>query len=68
MQSVSPGLVFTELLKEFDTSDVENVAGLAAEDVADAVVYVLGTPAHVQVYNTVLALGNFIELANEYEF
>lgn len=47
---------------------MENVAGLAAEDVADAVVYVLGTPAHVQVYNTVLALGNFIELANEYEF
>ena len=46
MQSVSPGLVKTEMPpQEF----LENYSYLNPEDIADGVVYVLGTPPNVQV-------------------
>ncbi|GFG29135.1 hypothetical protein Cfor_12660, partial [Coptotermes formosanus] len=47
--SLSPGLVKTEMPpKEF----LENHPALNAEDIADGVLYVLGTPPHVQVGRT----------------
>lgn len=48
-QSLSPGLVKTEMPpKEF----FEKMAALNPEDIADGVLYVLGTPPHVQVSQT----------------
>lgn len=44
-QSVSPGLVESEQT----TAIVDRLPHLKAEDVADAVEYVLSTPPHVQV-------------------
>ena len=45
-QSLSPGLVRTEMPpKEF----LDNMPSLEAKDIADACLYVLGTPPHVQV-------------------
>lgn len=43
----------TELFQEYDASNLEGTAALNPEDVADAVMYVLGTPPHVQVDETV---------------
>jgi NADP+-dependent farnesol dehydrogenase len=49
LQSLSPGLVKTEMPpKQF----LENYPVLNAEDIADGVLYVLGTPPHVQVGRT----------------
>jgi NADP+-dependent farnesol dehydrogenase len=49
LQSLSPGLVKTEMPpKEL----LEKSPGLNAEDIADGVLYVLGTPPHVQVGRT----------------
>ena len=46
LQSVSPGLVKTEMPpQEF----LENHPYLNPEDIANGVLYVLGTPPHVQV-------------------
>jgi NADP+-dependent farnesol dehydrogenase len=46
LQSLSPGLVKTEMpSKEL----VESCPFLNPEDIADSVLYVLGTPPHVQV-------------------
>ena len=48
-QSLSPGLVKTEMPpKEI----LEKMAALNPEDIADGVLYVLGTPANVQVRQT----------------
>jgi NADP+-dependent farnesol dehydrogenase len=54
LQSISPGLVKTEILDvsgiAFPSENVyRNYAHLEAKDVAEAVLYVLGTPPHVQV-------------------
>jgi NADP+-dependent farnesol dehydrogenase len=46
LQSVSPGLVQTEMPAEWL---LEKSPYLNPEDIADAVLYVLGTPPHVQV-------------------
>jgi hypothetical protein len=46
LQSLSPGLVNTEMVPEIRLK--ENPY-LNPEDIADAVLYVLGTPQHVQV-------------------
>jgi NADP-dependent 3-hydroxy acid dehydrogenase YdfG len=46
LQSLSPGMVATEMIPEVF---VEENPHLKPEDLADAVVYVLGTPQHVQV-------------------
>uniref|UniRef100_H3BDM6 Dehydrogenase/reductase SDR family member 11 n=1 Tax=Latimeria chalumnae TaxID=7897 RepID=H3BDM6_LATCH len=54
--SISPGLVETEFAFRFHNNDPEKAAAtyesikcLKAEDVANAVVYVLGAPLHVQI-------------------
>ncbi|KAJ1185602.1 hypothetical protein NDU88_002394 [Pleurodeles waltl] len=54
--SISPGLVETEFAYQFNNNDREKAAEmyasikcLQAADIANAVVYVLGTPRHVQV-------------------
>ncbi|XP_078535911.1 dehydrogenase/reductase SDR family member 11 isoform X2 [Lissotriton helveticus] len=54
--SISPGLVETEFAYQFNNNDREKAAEmyssfkcLEAADIANAVVYVLGTPRHVQV-------------------
>lgn len=45
LQSISPGLVFTDMIpKEF-----ADRPGLNADDIANAIVYVLGTPPNVQI-------------------
>lgn len=49
-QSVSPGLVESELTQAF----VDKAPHLKGEDVADAVVYVLSTPPHVQVHEVIV--------------
>jgi len=46
LQSISPGLVKTEMPPQ---KYLENNPYLNSEDIADGVVYVLGTPPHVQV-------------------
>jgi hypothetical protein len=58
-QSVSPGLVDTELITasgtDVDTKRIyASAPHLKAKDVADAVLYVLGVPSHVQVRTGVL--------------
>lgn len=45
-QSISPGLVRTEMFSE-DMLSMHKV--LEPEDVSNAVIYALGTPPHVQV-------------------
>ncbi|XP_060523996.1 farnesol dehydrogenase-like [Cylas formicarius] len=52
--SVSPGLVDTEILQAsfgdaFDTGSLDLTCALRSEDIADAVLYALSTPPHVQV-------------------
>jgi NADP-dependent 3-hydroxy acid dehydrogenase YdfG len=55
LQSISPGLVRTEIAIAAGASDAasnnmfDNVNNLDPQDVADALLYALGTPAHVQV-------------------
>lgn len=53
-QSVSPGVVRTEFADASDfTGDLldflKEIPFLQSKDIADAVIYVLGTPPHVQV-------------------
>jgi NADP+-dependent farnesol dehydrogenase len=53
-QSVSPGVVETEAMEasEFPKDMMKNfkdIPSLISKDIADAVIYVLGTPPHVQV-------------------
>lgn len=63
--SVSPGVVETEIiqasaigsgiaLKEDHFKDVKDYPKLKAEDIANAVIYVLSTPAHVQVHELII--------------
>ncbi|KAJ4444221.1 hypothetical protein ANN_06012, partial [Periplaneta americana] len=52
--SISPGLVRTEImdvahLHTFTASDIFENPHLEPQDISDAVIYVLGTPPHVQV-------------------
>lgn len=54
LQSISPGIVKTPILKnclgdEIDRLCYEKNTYLQTEDIAAAVEYILGTPAHVQV-------------------
>lgn len=54
LQSISPGLVDTELVP----LDYKGLPMLQAEDVANAIMYVLSTPPHVQVHElTIKPLG-----------
>ena len=46
--SVSPGLVHTEMVSKFLPAD-KKIPILQAQDIADAVFYVLGTPEHVEI-------------------
>jgi len=47
--SISPGVVRTEILSP-EVSSIKGLAFLEAEDISQAVLYVLGTPPHVQVH------------------
>lgn len=49
VQSISPGVVDTEIF-EPSTAETLKDCMLKSEDIAAAVLYVLGTPAHVQVH------------------
>ena len=54
LQSLSPGAVKTEFLlasgRQYpDLEQLKQVPFLESKDIADAVVYILGTPPHVQV-------------------
>lgn len=49
LQSISPGVVETEIFQPEHVELIKQMPHLKSEDIADAVVYVLGTPAHVQV-------------------
>jgi NADP+-dependent farnesol dehydrogenase len=50
VQSVSPGIVRTGMREASGLTDpYENNPYLEPQDVADAVLYALGTPPHVQV-------------------
>lgn len=48
-QSVSPGVVYTDLFTNYNSTIFQEVPGLYPENIADAVVCILGTPSHVQV-------------------
>lgn len=48
-QSISPGTVKTEIFTERALEFLKDMPMLEAEDISDAVMYVLGTPPHVQV-------------------
>lgn len=48
-QSISLGLVDTESLKKLENDAIAEMPKLQTEDVANAILYLLGTPAHVQV-------------------
>ncbi|KAJ9599585.1 hypothetical protein L9F63_009902 [Diploptera punctata] len=53
--SISPGIVRTEIDSACGVTDpYENNPSLDPQDVADAVIYVLGTPSHVQVHELIL--------------
>lgn len=62
-QSLSPGLVHTEIMeaghmRTFTSRDIFNGNPcLHPQDIADAVLYILGTPPHVQVGATLHSLG-----------
>ncbi|KAJ9589358.1 hypothetical protein L9F63_017435, partial [Diploptera punctata] len=63
VSSISPGMVKTEMPPK---SYLENMTSLNPEDIADAVVYVLGTPQHVQVHElTIRPTGNAIDNVNK---
>jgi NADP-dependent 3-hydroxy acid dehydrogenase YdfG len=54
LQSVSPGAVKTEIAEASDfpkevLEGIKDIPFLQSKDIADAVIYVLGTPPHVQV-------------------
>jgi NADP+-dependent farnesol dehydrogenase len=54
LQSLSPGIVDTEFFiasgsPKLDPEVIKHVPMLESKDIADAVVYILGTPPHVQV-------------------
>ena len=56
MQSISPGGVKTEIAEASDIKvppelDFDNLPILDSVDISNAVLYVLGTPPHVQVSN-----------------
>lgn len=50
--SISPGVVKTDIYN--DDEYLENTPGLNSEDIAQAVLYVLGTPPHVQVHEIII--------------
>ena len=55
VSSVSPGFVDTDMVKEEEAlQGLEFVPILLPEDVAQAVLYVLGTPPHVQVHELMI--------------
>lgn len=49
LQSISPGAVKTEMVEAHGMENLLSVPNILPEDIADAVVYVLGTPLRVQV-------------------
>lgn len=49
LQSISPGGVLTEIMPNMEARREANHPLLNSEDVSNAVLYVLGTPPHVQV-------------------
>ncbi|XP_067014718.2 dehydrogenase/reductase SDR family member 11 isoform X1 [Anabrus simplex] len=54
---VTPGKVETEFRDNrpnFQTEAVKNMPGLESEDVADAVLYALATPPHVQIHEIII--------------
>lgn len=51
-QSISPGLVKTEASESIE--GIDEIPHLNVEDLGQAVLYVLGTPPHVQVISTLL--------------
>lgn len=57
-QSISPGYVATEIFNNCGMPGIKKVleekAALVPEDLADAVLYALGTPPHVQVGSKIL--------------
>lgn len=48
-KSISPGVVKTEIIPDEILATMPDMPMLAAEDISAAVLYVLGTPPHVQV-------------------
>ncbi|KAF5298284.1 hypothetical protein FQR65_LT09795 [Abscondita terminalis] len=52
--SISPGLVDTNFLSEGNVGLFDSLPTLESEDIADAVVYVLGTPPHVQIHELMI--------------
>jgi len=54
LQSLSPGAVKTEFIiaagyQNMDPEKFNQIPWLESKDIADAVLYILGTPPHVQV-------------------
>ena len=52
MQSISPGCVKTEIIRELPADQSEKFAALPAlepEDISESIIYVLGTPQRVQI-------------------
>lgn len=53
-QSVSPGVVKTEIFGPGVINQMDQIPHLNPEDVSAAVLYILGTPSHVQVHDLIL--------------
>ncbi|XP_068086797.1 farnesol dehydrogenase-like [Anabrus simplex] len=54
---VSPGVVKTEIwnsLPKYNTEEFRKMPGLYAEDIADTILYALGTPPHVQIHEIII--------------
>lgn len=70
LQSISPGVVGTEIFDSYQMSEEEkqNFPLLKSSDISDAILYVLGTPPHMQVSSVACARActcNHIRLLSE---
>ncbi|XP_046826487.1 farnesol dehydrogenase-like [Vespa crabro] len=56
LQSISPGYVSTEILQvaNFNVNTFKNVPALEADDIANAVIYVIGTPQRVHITELII--------------
>ncbi|GLV36692.1 uncharacterized protein CBL_02473 [Carabus blaptoides fortunei] len=54
MTSVSPGAVRTELMTSVDSEIIKNIPILESEDVADAVLYAIGTAPHILIQELIM--------------
>lgn len=61
LQSISPGVVATEIFTPELKESMADMAILNSEDISQAIIYALGTPPHVQIHEiTIKPLGELM--------